>query len=162
MIRETFSNFSQALRCDWKQCLLQSLVAASAIFIILLVLTVEEAVIVASIGATTFIVFAIPSSPTAKPRNVIGGHFTGIIAGSLCALIPHERTILAILIYALSVGISMFIMILSETEHPPAAGTALGIAISGFSLYVTGTMVISVLALSLIHYFFKDFLIDLC
>jgi len=161
-MRTSITNFAQALRCDWKQCLLQSLVASVAIFFVLLVLTVDQAVIVASIGATTFIVFAIPSSPTAKPRNVIGGHMTGIVIGTLCALIPHERTMIAILIYALSVGITMFIMILTETEHPPAAGTALGIAISGFSLYVTGTMVISVVALSLIHYFFKDYLIDLC
>jgi CBS-domain-containing membrane protein len=70
--------------------------------------------------------------------------------------------LVAIFIYALSVGITMFVMILSETEHPPAAGTALGIAISGFSLYVTIAMVVSVLALSLIHYFFKDHLMDLC
>jgi len=161
-MRTSITNFAQALRCDWKQCLLQSLVASVAIFFVLLVLTVDQAVIVASIGATTYIVFAIPSSPTAKPRNVIGGHMTGIVIGTLCALIPHERTMIAILIYALSVGITMFIMILTETEHPPAAGTALGIAISGFSLYVTGTMVISVVALSLINYFFKDYLIDLC
>ena len=68
----------------------------------------------------------------------------------------------SILIYALSVGITIFIMIITETEHPPAAGTALGIAISGFSFYVTITMVINVVVLSLIHYFFKEYLIDLC
>ena len=41
------------------------------------------------------------------------------------------------------------------------SGTALGIAISGFSLYVTITMVGSVVALSLIHHFFKDHMMDL-
>jgi CBS-domain-containing membrane protein len=155
-------NITKKLRCDAKQCLLQSLVAFLAIFLVLLVLTTEEAVIVASIGATTFIIFAIPGSPTANPRHVIGGHLTYLVIGSLCALIPTNRILISILICAFSVGLSMFAMILSGTEHAPAAGTALGIAINGFSFYVAVTMVVCVVVLSVPHRFFKGQLLDLC
>lgn len=55
----------------------------------------------------------------------------------------------------------MFIMVVIDTEHPPAAGTALGIAISGFSFNVIATLVLSALVLSLIHHFFRRNLKDL-
>ena len=151
----------QELKLYWKHYVFQSLVASLAIFIVLLFLTIQDAVIVASIGATTFIVFAMPKSITAKPRNVIGGHVVGIIVGSLCAMIPHQLLLPSIVIYSLSVGFSMFVMVVTNTEHPPASGTALGVAISGFSLQVTATMIASVVVLSLIHYFFKRHLRNL-
>jgi len=160
-VKRSIAHIAQELRLYWKHYVLQSLVASLSIFIVLLFLTTQEAVIVASIGATTFIVFAMPKSITAKPRNVIGGHIAGIIAGSLCALIPHQLLLQSIAVYSLSVGFSMFIMVVTDTEHPPASGTALGFAISGFSLDVTATMVASVVVLSLIHHCFKRYLRDL-
>lgn len=161
-MKKHLEGITHKLKCTWSQCLIQSLLALISIFIVLIILTVEEAVIVASIGATAFIVFAMPRSIPARPRNVIGGHLAGIITGSLCALIPHQQYWAAIAVYSLSVGITMFLMVVTETEHPPAGGTALGIAIGGFSPYVTITMAISVLVLSLIHRSFRRYLTDLC
>ena len=40
--------------------------------------TIEHAVVIASIGATAFIVFTMPRNITAKPRRVIGGHLAGL------------------------------------------------------------------------------------
>ena len=159
--QRSVADIARELKLYWKHYVFQSLVASLAIFIVLLFLTIQDAVIVASIGATTFIVFAMPKSITAKPRNVIGGHVVGIIVGSLCALIPHQLLLQSIVIYSLSVGFSMFVMVVTNTEHPPASGTALGVAISGFSLQVTATMVASVVVLSLIHYCFKRHLRNL-
>ena len=160
-MKTALSNIAEELRLYWKNYVLQSLAASASIFIVFLILTTEDAVIIASIGATAFIIFAMPESITAKPRNVIGGHITGIIVGALTALIPHQQTLTAVAVYSIAVGISMFIMVVIDTEHPPAAGTALGIAISGFSLSVTATLVLSALALSLIHHFFRRHLRDL-
>lgn len=139
----------------------QSLFAALAIFIVLLFLGLQNAVIIASIGATVFIVFAMPKGITAKPRNIIGGHSVGLIAGSLCALIPHPSFLYAIIVYSFTVGLSIFIMVVTDTEHPPASGTALGVVIRGFSLNVTIAVVTSAIILSLIHHFFKRYLKDL-
>ena len=92
---------------------------------------------------------------------MIGGQITGIIVGSLCALIPHQQVLQSVAVYSLSVGLSMFIMVVMDTEHPPASGTALGIAMNGFSLDVTVTMIVSVVILSVIHHYFKRYLRDL-
>ena len=84
-MKKSIASITKELKLYWKHYVFQSLAASLSIFIILLFLTIQDAVIVASIGATTFIVFAMPKSLTAKPRNVIGGHIAGIMAGSLCA-----------------------------------------------------------------------------
>ena len=154
-------NIAEELRLYWKNYVLQSLAAAISIFVLFLILTTEDVVFIASIGATAFIIFAMPESITAKPRNVIGGHLTGIIVGSFSVLIPHQQSLAAVAVYSVAVGVSMFIMVVIDTEHPPAAGTALGIAISGFSLNVTAILILSALALSLIHHFFRRYLRDL-
>ncbi len=160
-MKRLISKIVKELRLYWKNYVFQSLFATLAIFIVLLTLSLQEAVIIASIGATTFIVFAMPKSITAKPRNVIGGHIVGLISGSLCALIPHPLFIHSIMVYSLAVGFSIFIMVITDTEHPPASGTALGVAIHGFSLGVTIAVIISVVILSLIHHLFKRYLRDL-
>ena len=41
-------------------------------------------------------------------------------------------------------------MILTDTEHPPAAGTALGVAVQGFSIDVVVAVVMSTIVLSII------------
>ncbi|MFC1902035.1 HPP family protein [Chloroflexota bacterium] len=145
----------------WKNYLYQSLLATVMVFIVLLLLTVENAVVIASIGATAFIVFTMPRSITAKPRRVIGGHLVGLLAGSLCALIPHSTTLSSITVFALAVGISICLMVALDVEHPPASGTALGVAITGFSPGVMVTIITSSLVLSLAHHFSKKFLRDL-
>ena len=146
---------------SWRSYVFQSLIAMFTVFIVLLFLSIEQAVIVSSIGATAFIVFAMPKSITARPRNVIGGHLVGFLFGSLCALLPQPSSIHSIIVYSLAVGLSIFIMVIIDTEHPPAAGTALGIVIQGFSLKVLAAVITSVLILSAVHHLLKPYLKDL-
>ncbi|MGQ9512931.1 HPP family protein [Thermodesulfitimonas sp.] len=143
-----------------KNYLLQSLFATLVVFVVLLLLSLEHAVIIASLGASTFIVFAMPQSVTARPRNVRGGHLVGTLSGCLCALIPHAAGLSAILVCALAVGTSIFVMVLTGTEHPPASGTALGFALTGFAPSGVLAIVTSAAVLSLVHYFFKPHLRD--
>ena len=145
----------------WKNYLYQSFLAAVIVFIVLLLLTIEHAVVIASIGATAFIVFTMPRNITAKPRRVIGGHLVGLLSGSLCALIPHQSMLPSILVFSLAVGIAICLMVALDVEHPPAGGTALGIAITGFSPGVMIAVLTSSIILSLAHHFSKRFLKDL-
>ncbi|MGB2877910.1 MAG: HPP family protein, partial [Dehalococcoidales bacterium] len=69
----------------WLNYIYQSLLATIVIFIILLLLNLEHVVVIASIGATAFIVFTMPRNVTAAPRRVIGGHIVGFICGSAFA-----------------------------------------------------------------------------
>lgn len=130
-------------------------------FIVLLLLSMEQAVIIASIGATAFIVFAMPTSITARPRNVIGGHLVGLVCGSACALIPQSSTLHSAVVYSLAVGLSFFLMVTVDVEHPPASGTALGVVITGFSWKVVIAIITSAVILSLAHRLLKPFLRDL-
>jgi len=151
----------EELRLFWKNYVFQSFFATLAMFIVLLFLNSQHVVIIASIGATAFIIFAMPNYITAKPRNVIGGHLVGLLSGSLCALIPHPSFLYSILVCSLAVGLSIFVMVIIDTEHPPASGTALSIAITGFSLSTAIFVIISITILSLIHHFLKPYLRDL-
>jgi len=145
----------------WKHYLYQSFLATVIVFAVLLTLTLQHAVVIASIGATAFIVFTMPRNITAKPRRVIGGHIVGLLSGSLCSLIPHPSTISLIIVLSLAVGISICLMVALDVEHPPASGTALGTAITGFSIDVMIAVLTSSLILSLAHHFSKRFLKDL-
>jgi len=145
----------------WKNYLYQSFLAAVVVFVVLLLLTMEQAVIIASIGATAFIVFTMPRNIFAKPRRVIGGHIVGLISGSLCALIPHSSTLASISVISFAVGVSICLMVAIDVEHPPASGTALGVALTGFTPGAMIAVLTSSIILSLAHTFSKKFLKDL-
>ena len=135
--------------------------ATIVVFIVLLLLNMEHAVVIASIGATAFIVFTMPRNITAAPRRVIGGHLIGLFSDSLCALIPHSSILPSIVVYSLAVGISILLMVALDVEHQPAGGTALGVPITGFSPNVMIAVLTSSIVLSLAHRFCKKFLKDL-
>ncbi|MFH1821048.1 MAG: HPP family protein [Methanobacteriota archaeon] len=117
--------FDRKIREKWKNYLWQTTVATIAIFLILLVFTqLTNIVIVAAVGSTAFTVFAIPKQYTAGPRNVMGGHLIGTCMGLLCSSLDS-----LLIGGSLAVGITMLLMIVTNTEHPPAAGTALGLAL---------------------------------
>ncbi len=160
-LRQRWIRIRREFKSLWKNYLYQSFFATVVIFVVLLLLSVEHAVIIASIGASAFIIFTMPNSTTAHPRRVIGGHIVGLLAGSACALIPHYSLISSITVYSLAVGISILLMVTLDVEHPPASGTALGVAITGFSPSVAIAVLTSSIMLSLAHRFLRRFLKDL-
>lgn len=162
-MKRPIAKIAQELKLFWKNYLLQTLLATLVIFIVILFLKIQQqAVIVASIGSTAFIVFAMPKAVTAQARNVIGGHLLGIACGSLCLLIPHQSSLLvSAMVYSFAVGLSIFLMVILDAEHPPASGTALGVAITGFSWNVAIALIASALVLSLVHHVAKAHLKDL-
>ena len=108
-------------------------------------------VVIASLGATSFVVFAMPTHPTAQPRNVIWGQMIGLASGSAWSLVPYHSHMGSLLIYTGAVGTAYLLMVLTKTEHPPAAGTAMGIAITGFYPIVMLTLFACVVLLSVLH-----------
>lgn len=160
-VRRRLYRIRRGFKRLWLNYIYQSLLATLVIFVILLLLNLEHAVVIASIGATAFIVFAMPRNITAAPRRVIGGHIIGFICGSAFAFVPHPTILTAILVYSLAVGTAVFLMVALDAEHPPAGGTALGVAITGFSVSVMVAVLTSSIALSLAHRFLKKYLKDL-
>ncbi len=156
-MKKSFKKIDKEFRQHWKNYVLQSILASVSVFIVLYFLSLQHAVIIASIGATAFIIFAMPDSITAQPRNVIGGQLVGLLFGFLFSLFPQYPMIM----YSLAVGVSIFTMVVIDMEHPPAAGTALGVALTGITWEVFVAIVVSIILLSIIHVSFKPYIRDL-
>ncbi|WP_127959239.1 HPP family protein [Serratia microhaemolytica] len=83
--------------------------------------------LMAPFGATCVLLFTVPSSPLAQPRNVIGGHLTTAAIGLLALYSLGD----AIWVMALAVAISILLMQLLRTIHPPAGANPLLIILAG-------------------------------
>jgi len=142
----------------WKYYLLQSLLAAGALFILVLILGKDKMVVISAMGATAFIVFAMPTTVSAQTKNVIGGHLVGLASGAIFYFTPLPYYSLE---YALAVGIAIFIMVALDVEHPPAAGTALAVVINEVSLDAFVTIMLSAVILSQCRYYLRHRLKDL-
>jgi len=151
--------------------LLQCLLAAVIIFIVLfLVGKVFDMVIVASLGASTFISFTVPQSNPSRPRFLIGGY----VVGSMCGILMNylSRYLIStnvlifglspnILICALAVGLAMLLMTVFDFEHPPAAALAMGLAADS-NVWVTAAVAIAcIVTISLFKTAIKRWLINL-
>lgn len=141
----------------WKYYVLQSLLAAAALAVLVLILGKEKMVIISAMGATSFIVFAMPKAASAQTRNVIGGHLVGLICGAIFYLtaLPYFVE------YPLAVAIAIFLMVALDVEHPPAAGTALAVVINEVSRDAFITIMVSTLVLSQCRYYLRNYLKDL-
>jgi CBS-domain-containing membrane protein len=160
-MKKSFKKIDEEFRQHWKNYVMQSILAACSVFIVLYFLSLQHAVVIASIGAAAFIIFAMPDSITAQPRNVIGGQLVGLLSGFLFSLLGQKVLLYSLIIYSLAVGTAIFTMVVIDTEHPPTAGTALGVAMTGISLEVFIAVTVSIILLSLIHKFFKPYIRDL-
>lgn len=141
----------------WKYYLWQSCLAAVALFIIVLILGKDKMVVISAMGATAFIVFAMPTAASAQTRNVIGGHFVGLVTGTIFYFV----TLPYFIEYPLVVGIAILVMVALDVEHPPAAGTALAVVINEVSPDVFFTIIASAIILSQCRFYLRHLLKDL-
>lgn len=154
-------SFYKKFKRQWKNYVFQISIATLSIFITILFIKMQNAVMVASLGATTFIVFITPTNFIANGRNVIGGHIIGTSVGMLFTLIPVSPPITPTIIFSLTVGTSMFLMAITDMEHPPACATALGIVSAGYTFSMIFAFITGVIILSSLHHILKPKLKDL-
>lgn len=82
--------------------------------------------LIAPIGASAVLVFAIPASPLAQPRAVIGGNLlSGLIGVTAGLLFPHPLPAAVV-----AAGAAALAMSLTRTLHPPGGAVALGAALA--------------------------------
>jgi len=87
---------------------------------------VDWTLIMAPFGASTVLVFGLPKSPLAQPKNVILGHLiTAFIGVFFVQFIGVSEVYLAI-----ATGLGVSIMLLTKTTHPPAGANPLLIMMS--------------------------------
>ena len=83
--------------------------------------------LIGSFGASCVLVYGVIQSPLAQPRNLIGGHVISAIIGvTMQKLLPDMIWLSA----PLAVSLSIVMMQITKTLHPPGGATAL-IAVTG-------------------------------
>lgn len=153
-----------------KRYTLQCSLAAILVLILLLILDAfPQTVLIAALGASTFIAFAVPRSLHSSPRRLIGGYLTGIAAGSAMAMLSTafdlSNVVTAhasmVVFGALVTGLAMFLMVLTKTEHPPAAALALGLVLNEWALLTLVVVIGGAVVLSICKQLVLPILMDL-
>ena len=153
--------WDKQLKPYWKNYVFQSVFAMAVMLVILGFLTFRNIIIISSIGSSVFIVFAMPGTITAQPRNLIFGQLVGLGSGVIGSLLTRVVWMPDVLCYGFAVGLSIFLMVATDTEHPPAAGTALGAAVMGFELESAMLLIYAMLVLAAVRTVFRNKLRDL-
>lgn len=163
--------FDQDVRTHAVRYIFQCLLAMVTMMIVLAILeTVLSTTVIASLGASTFIAFTMPHKPNAQPRYLIGGYVMGTLAGVLCSIlaqlsvwaqVPFIIENANIIFGGLAVGLAIFLMVITDTEHPPAAGLALGYILNGCTFLTVVVVMLGILSLVGIKAILKPLLLDL-
>ena len=163
--------FDKNLKPKMKHYLFQCGLAILSLIVILMVQSAlfSEAIVV-SVASAAFTIFVFPDSIASTPRRVIGGQIVAILAGAMFFAIlnistlesaAETMTLVPSVAAALAVGLSILIMVATNTEHPPAAGVALGIVIDPWQWSAIAFVLVGALALSVIRVILKPKMINL-
>jgi CBS-domain-containing membrane protein len=145
------------------------LAAITMMAVLLLLDEVAQTVLIASLGASAFIAFAMPRSYPSRPRYMIGGYCVGTAVGcllSVAASVLAEQLgvpprAVQIICGAVATGLAFFVMVVTDTEHPPAAALALGYVLNEWQMGTILVVLGGVTALALIKELFRSRLMDL-
>lgn len=114
--------------------------------------------IVASMGASAVLLFAVPHGPLSQPWALLGGHVISAAVGVSCyLLIPN-----VLLAAAIAVGLAIIAMYYLRCIHPPGGATALTAVISGSSVHALGyqflitPVLINVVIIFIVAMFFNN------
>jgi CBS domain-containing membrane protein len=88
------------------------------------------AIVVASMGASAVLLFAVPHGPLSQIWPVAGGHFISAVIGVSCQILIDDMYLAA----ALAVSLSIFAMYYLRCIHPPGGATALSAVIGGTAI----------------------------
>ncbi|MFQ5642344.1 MAG: HPP family protein [Thiogranum sp.] len=92
------------------------------------------ALIVASMGASAVLLFAVPHGPLSQPWPVIGGHLVSAVIGVSCAKLVPDTLLAAALAVALAIGVMHYLRCI----HPPGGASALAAVVGGESVHAMG------------------------
>lgn len=92
------------------------------------------ALLIAPMGASAVLIFAVPASPLAQPRAVIGGNVVSAFIGVGVAKAVPDLALAA----GLAVGAAIIVMSLLRCLHPPGGAAALTAVIGGPTIAAAG------------------------
>lgn len=89
---------------------------------------------IAPMGATSVLLFAVSASPLSQPWNLIIGNSIASIVGVSCAMFIAEPT----LAFSLAVALAIFLMMSTDSLHPPSGAVAITSVMGGDSVHQLG------------------------
>ena len=90
--------------------------------------------IVAPVGASAVLVFAVPASPLAQPWPVVGGNMVSALVGVTAFRLCPDPTMAA----GLAAGAAILLMSLLRCLHPPGGAAELTAVIGGPAVHAAG------------------------
>lgn len=96
--------------------------------------TSSTQLLIAPMGASAVLLFAVPSSPLAQPWSIMGGNMLAAFFGISC-LMWIDNTFLAA---SVAVSVSIFVMFFLRCLHPPAGAVALITVLGGSPILAQG------------------------
>ena len=137
---DAVSSFYSHSSTSFREQIISSVTACFAILVLLLFVQYVDLglpfkmLVLASMGASAFLLFVAPHSPLAQPWPVIGGHLVSAFIGVACAQLIPELPLAA----ALAVLLSVFVMHILHCLHPPSAATAMIAVLGGSEVHALG------------------------
>lgn len=90
--------------------------------------------LIAPMGASAVLLFAVPTSPLAQPWSIIGGNTVSALIGVTCARYVADPMLAAALAAGLAIGVMMALRCL----HPPSGAVALTAVLGGPAIEAAG------------------------
>jgi len=121
--------------------------------------SVGVAMIVASMGASAVLLFAVPHGPLSQPWSLVGGHVISAFIGVSSYLLIKDIYLAS----AVAVGLAISAMYYLRCIHPPGGATALTAVVSGSSVHELGyqylitPVLINVLIILVVAIIFNSF-----
>jgi CBS-domain-containing membrane protein len=92
------------------------------------------ALLVASMGASAVLLFAVPHGALSQPWALIGGHLVSALIGVSCAMLVSDPYVAG----PLAVALAIFAMHHLRCIHPPGGATALAAVVGGAEVHALG------------------------
>ena len=106
-------------------------------------------------GASMVLVMAVHESPLAKPTNILLGHVLSALSGVIVLYLIGDHFIAL----GLAVGLAIFVMIVTNTIHPPAGANPIIVILTGQGIsFVLFPVAVGALMLVLFAYLYNKLL----
>ncbi|MBL0599492.1 HPP family protein [Aeromonas jandaei] len=108
----------------------------------------HAALVMAPFGASCVLLFSLPDSPLARPKNVLGGHLLTACIGLVIGMLPLPAEVQM----AIATGLAIALMQGLNILHPPAGANPLLILMTGqepaflWQTVLPGTLLLMALA----------------
>ena len=136
------------------------LATLAMLIILIFVDSLSNAALAAGLASSVVTLFVHPSSRIASTRSLCGGHVLAMIIGSGFSLLSATALVKKLMLsaplmrdlgLAMVVAILIFVMAVTDTEHPPAAGTVLAMATRPWDIRIAGIIIAAVLLLAVVR-----------